>query len=119
MIVAYHIATVLSIALFMGYGASCLFANGMAAEFERFGLSRFRRLTGSLEVLGALGLLAGYQIPLLQLVSAAGLALLMLLGVATRLRVRDSVQESAPAAVLLLVNAYIAWYVGRTWLSSA
>jgi hypothetical protein len=43
----------------------------------------------------------------------------MLLGVATRLRVRDSVQESAPAAVLLLVNAYIAWHVGRTWLSSA
>jgi hypothetical protein len=116
MTVAYHILTVLSIAVFMGYGASCLFANGMAAEFERFGLSRFRRLTGSLEVLGALGLLAGYQIPLLQLFSAAGLALLMLLGVSTRLRVRDSVQDTVPAAVLMLVNTYIAWYVWRTTL---
>ena len=113
----YHISTVLSIALFLTYGSACLFANGMAAEFKRFGLSQFRRLTGSLEVLGAVGLLIGYKLPAIQLLSAVGLALLMLLGVATRLRVRDSFRETVPAAVLLLVNVYIAWYVWQTRLS--
>ena len=117
MTLLYHVSTVLSIGLFLGYGFACLFANGMVAEFERFRLSQFRRLTGSLEVLGALGLLAGYLFPVLQLLSAVGLALLMLLGVATRLRVRDSLWDTVPAAALLLVNAYIALYVGRALLT--
>lgn len=119
MTLVYYISTLLSIALFLTYGFACLFANGMVAEFERFGLSRFRRLTGSLEVLGAVGLLIGYTLPAIQLLSAVGLALLMLLGVATRLRVRDSLLETVPAAVLLVVNVYIAWYVWQTWLSAA
>jgi len=119
MTLAYNISMVLSITLFLGYGIACLFANGMVAEFERFGLSQFRRLTGSLEVLGALGLLIGYSFPGIQLFSAMGLALLMLLGVMTRLRVRDSVRETAPATVLLLVNVYIAWYVWQTRLPVA
>jgi hypothetical protein len=109
---AYDISTILSIGLFLGYGVACLFANGMVTEFERFGLSRFRRLTGSLEVLGALGLLIGYAVPWLQLLSAVGLAMLMLLGVATRIRVRDSLFETVPAGALFLVNAFIAYY---TW----
>lgn len=119
MTLAYYLSTLLSIALFLTYGFACLFANGMVAEFERFGLSQFRRLTGSLEVLGAVGLLIGHKLPAIQLLSAVGLALLMLLGVATRLRVRDSLRETVPAAVLLLVNVYIAWYVWQTRLSAA
>lgn len=53
---AYHLANVISIGLFLFYGVLCLFADGMVDEFERYGLSRFRRLTGALEVLGATGL---------------------------------------------------------------
>lgn len=118
MTLAYQLSTVLSIVLFLTYGFACLFANGMVAEFERFGLSRFRRLTGSLEVLGALGLIAGYVFPPIRLLSAVGLALLMLLGVAARLRVRDSLLETTPASVLFVVNAFIAWYTWRTLLPS-
>lgn len=108
--IAYDAAKVVSVALFLGYGLSCLFSDGMVAEFERFGLSRFRRLTGVLEVLGALGLAAGYLFPLLEVLGAAGLTLLMLLGIGTRVRVRDSVVETLPAIVLLIVNGYILWY---------
>ena len=60
----------------------------------------------------------GTNFRLIQLVSALGLALFMLLGVVTRLHVRDSFQETTPAAVLLLVNVYIAWYVWQTRLFS-
>ena len=116
MTLVYQLSTALSIVLFLTYGFACLFANGMVAEFERFGLSRFRRLTGSLEVLGALGLIAGHVFPPLRLLSAVGLALLMLLGVAARLRVRDSLLETTPASVLFVVNAFIAWYTWRTLL---
>lgn len=118
MTLAYHVSTVLSIGLFLYYGFSCLFANGMVAEFARFGLSRFRRLTGSLELLGAIGLIVGYLLPVLQLLSAMGLALLMLLGVATRLRARDSLHETAPAVALLMVNTFIALQTWRTLLGA-
>lgn len=108
----YRASVLLSALLFLHYGLLCLFADGMAREFQRFGLSRFRRLTGSLEVLGALGLLAGLLVPPVALAASGGLALLMSLGVATRIRVRDSVKETLPAVVLLLVNAFVFLYAG-------
>ena len=113
MTLAYHSWTVLSIGLFLGYGVACLFGRGMVDEFERFGLARFRRLTGSLELLGALGLFMGYRFPILQLLSAAGLSLLMLLGMGARVRARDSLLQTAPAVVLCLANAFIAVSVWR------
>jgi len=45
------------------YGAQCLFSASMQAEFIRFGLERFRVLTGILEVLGGVGLLVGLKWP--------------------------------------------------------
>jgi uncharacterized membrane protein YphA (DoxX/SURF4 family) len=94
--------------VFLYYGLTCLFANGMAKDFERFGLAHLRILTGTLEVLGAVGLVVGHWIPLLRLLSAAGLALLMLLGLLTRLRQRDALREMLPAWVLMVVNVSIA-----------
>ncbi|NNM33956.1 MAG: hypothetical protein HKO53_12855 [Gemmatimonadetes bacterium] len=106
--VAFHFANAISIALFLLYGLQCLFADGMVDEFERYGLTRFRKLTGALEVLGAVGLAAGYFVPFLTALSASGLALLMLLGLAVRIRVRDSTIQMLPAAFLLGVTAFIA-----------
>lgn len=108
MSLAYHVANAVSGALFLYYGLACLFANGMVDEFERYGLSRFRRATGALEVLGAVGLAAGYLLPVLSILSAAGLAVLMALGLAVRVKVRDRVTEMLPAVFLLLVNSFIA-----------
>lgn len=100
-------AIVLSASLFLFYGLLCLFSDGMMAEFERFGLARYRRLTGALEVLGAVGLLAGFFVPPILLLASGGLALLMVLGVITRVRVGDSLLETLPALLLLVVNAFI------------
>jgi len=109
MTVAYNTANVISILGFGVYGLLVLFADGMIEEFKRFGLSRFRRLTGALEVLGALGLLVGYLIPFVTLLASGGLTILMLLGTATRIRVRDTLLETLPAVVLMGVNAFIFW----------
>jgi hypothetical protein len=102
-----HAAIVLSALLFLHYGFRCLVSGGMVSEFERFGLSRYRRLTGVLEMLGAVALLGGYLFFPLRVVGSGGLALLMLLGVAVRIRVRDRLVEMLPAIVLLVVNVWI------------
>lgn len=104
----YHLANVVSGGLFLYYGLACLFADGMIEEFERYRLSRFRRATGVLEVLGAAGLAAGYLFSPLSILSAGGLSILMVLGLVMRVRVRDPILEMIPAAFLLLLNAYIA-----------
>ena len=46
---------------FVVYGVLCLGSPSMEAEFVRFGLSRFRVLTGVLEVLAGVGLLVGLR----------------------------------------------------------
>jgi len=107
MTLAVRISFVLSVLLFLGYGVSCLFMGAMAEEFERYNLSRFRRVVGLLEVLGALGLLSSIVIPPLVYPSTAGLAVLMGLGVLTRVRVRDPLLEAIPAAVLMLINMFL------------
>jgi hypothetical protein len=106
---AYAItATVLvSAVLFLVYGLLCLFSGSMKVEFERFGLSRYRRLTGALEVLGGVGLIVGLRVPEVLLVASAGLAALMLLGVIARVRVHDPLLETLPAAVLMVANVFI------------
>lgn len=79
----------------------------MVVEFERFGLLKFRRLTGALELLGGLGLMVSLVYPPLAILAAGGLALLMVLGVATRIRVKDSLASMAPAIFLLALNLAI------------
>lgn len=106
----FQFSKLLSISAFLFYGFHCLFSDGMVAEFERFGLGRFRRLTGGLEILGALGLLAGYAWMPLDSTASGGLVLLMLLGLATRVRVRDPLKALLPAVFLLLVNLYVLVY---------
>ncbi len=60
-------------------------------------------LLAILEVLGALGLLAGIHSKPLGVAAATGLALYFLGAVAAHLRVKDKVKDFAPALVLFLV----------------
>ena len=93
---------------FIAYGLLCLLTDHMKIEFQRYGLSTFRKLTGTLELLGGIGLLVGeyYYSPLIML-SASGLALLMFLGVIVRLKTRDPLIEILPAFILMLLNLKI------------
>ncbi len=79
----------------------------MKSEFKRFGLEKLGALVAVLELLGAFGLLVGMRLHPLLLVSAGGLAILMLLGVAVRIKMRDSLLISLPATFYMLLNAYI------------
>lgn len=100
-------AVLVSAGTFTAYGALCLFSGGMRAEFERFGLARFRRPTGAVELLGGLGLVTGLVVPIVLPVAAAGLTVLMILGVGVRVQVRDPWLEAVPAAALAVLNGWI------------
>jgi hypothetical protein len=107
---AYYASILVSARLFLFYGIGCLFLEGMRRDFERFGLGRLRTLVGTLEVLGALGLIVGQLWPPLVPLSAGGLALMMFVGVTTRIRVLDSLAQTLPALLLMCVNLFITWY---------
>jgi len=92
---------------FMGYGIAYFISPQMKNEFKRFGLEKVGTLTAVLELLGAVGLLAGLKIPLILLISAGGLSLLMFLGVAVRVKVKDSLWISLPALFFMILNLYI------------
>ena len=92
---------------FMGYGIAYFKSPQMKNEFKRFGLEKAGTLTAVLELLGAVGLLVGLKFPLILLISAGGLAILMFLGIAIRIKVKDSLWISLPALFFMLLNSYI------------
>jgi uncharacterized membrane protein YkgB len=92
---------------FVGYGIGCLTSAKMKSEFTRFGLEKFSTLTGVLEILGGLGLLVGLYAPPIFLLSSGGLAILMLLGLAFRIRAGDRFITSLPAAVFMFITGYL------------
>ncbi|TFF36222.1 DoxX family protein [Mucilaginibacter psychrotolerans] len=101
------ILIILSAAAFLFYGCSFFFNSGMTAEFERYGLGKFRILVGALQLLGGAGLLAGLLwLPSLVL-SSGGLALLMLIGFGVRIKMKDGFLQSLPSFIFMLLNGYI------------
>ena len=92
---------------FVVYGTLCVSSLSMVEDFRRFGLEHLRMLTGWLEILGGSGLLVGLRsLPALR-ISSGGLALLMLLAFAVRVRSRDGIAASLPSLLLMVVNVYI------------
>ncbi len=79
----------------------------MEREFLRYGLPHLRVLTGFLEILGGAGLLIGLWWGPSLWVSSAGLSLLMLCGLITRISIGDPIRLWLPALLLLLLNAYL------------
>jgi hypothetical protein len=93
---------------FLIYGFLCVFTSHMRDEFERFGMSKYRLLTGILEILGALGTLIGLFWTPLFIFSTLGLGTLMFLGLVTRVRVRDPIVQTLPAFSLMVLNYTLA-----------
>jgi len=92
---------------FLGYGITYFTSPKMKGEFIRFGLAKFGMLTATLEIMGALGLLVGLMFNSILLISSGGLALLMFLGVAVRIKVKDGLLATLPALFFWGLNLYI------------
>lgn len=101
------IAQTISAVLFAGYGLYALLSESMISEFKRYGLNRFRVLTGLLQLAGSLGIVAGQFYRPLLLISAGGLTAMMFLAVFTRLKIKDPLYAALPAFTLGALNLYI------------
>lgn len=96
---------------FMAYSISYFISPHMKSEFERFDLKKFGIFVITLEILGAFGLLVGLFFKPALLISSAGLATLMLFGLITRIKSKDSFLVSLPAIFYMILNTYI-YYLG-------
>ena len=90
---------------FLVYGPCCVFSGHMVVEFERYRLARFRKITGYLQILGAVGLLIGFLgTPIVGLLASLGLSIQMLLGFGVRLLIRDSLLQCLPSLSFMMIN---------------
>jgi len=102
-----HILISISVVAFVFYGITFFTNSGMRAEFERYGLDQFRKLIGVLQLLGGLGLLVGFSWRPALIVASGGLSLLMLMGFCVRIKMKDSLLQSMPSFIFMLLNGYV------------
>ena len=98
---------IFSAASFLFYGISSFTSKYIVQEFLRYGIPQYRKPTGWLQLLGAFGIILGFWINYLQIVSTGGLALLMLFGVITRIWIKDNLSQTLPALLYCLLNIYL------------
>lgn len=91
----------------MYFGFEALFADRARQEFERYGVPQFRVLVGSLQVVGALGVLIGLVNDTIGALATGGLMLMMLIGVIVRLRIHDTPRQMVQAASLAVLNGVL------------
>lgn len=102
--IATALQVLLGAAFLAGGGATLAGAAYFKKEFARYGYPQwFRALTGAVEVVSALGLLAGVVYPALGALGGLLLAATMSGAVFTHVRIKDPVGQAAPAAVFLLL----------------
>lgn len=92
---------------FLGYGLGCFFSAYLRQEFRRYQLGAQCRMVGILQCVAALGLIAGFRLPWIGQAAAAGLALMMLVALGVRMRIRDRLVQMLPALGYLALNAYL------------
>lgn len=103
----YIILVLFSGVSFIIYGCLFFLSPQMRNEFKRFGLEKFATLTGTLELLGGVGVLVGLKFNFILLISSGGLALLMLLGFGVRLKIKDGLWLTMPSLFFMLLNLYV------------
>lgn len=81
----------------------------MVLEFQRYGLDKERPLVGVLQIAGALSLFVGdwLDLHMLKVSASLGLCVLMLLGFAVRIKIKDSALQSLPSLFFALLNGYL------------
>ena len=92
---------------FLAYGSACFVSAHLKREFVRYQMGSRRKLVGGLQLAAAIGLLAGQSQPWMGRAAAAGLAVMMLVAVGVRIKIKDTGLQTTPALLYLALNAYL------------
>ena len=79
----------------------------MIDEFIRYRIPQFRELSGWFQILGSLGIIIGFWIDNIQVLSTIGLSLMMLFGVGVRIKIKDDLIKILPAVCYFVLNTYL------------
>ncbi len=109
----FSILTLFSAVSFLCYAISCLVTSGMLAEFERYGIARYRLLVGISQLFAVAGLLLGLWVPWMGVLASGGLALQMLLALIVRFRIGDGLLRAFPAIIYFLLNTSLVVFYMR------
>ncbi|MCC5905684.1 MAG: DoxX family protein [Balneolaceae bacterium] len=108
MTATFQFGLILNALFFLFYGLQSQNSQVMKDEFMRFGLTDSqRKLTGNLQIAGSAGLLAGLIFPVVGLLAAVGFTAMMLVAFIVRLKIKDSVVQSLPSVIFMLINAWL------------
>ncbi len=101
------VCSLVSSASFFFYGFETLTKERLRAEYRRYGMPGLRTFAGTMQVLGAAGVLIGLGFAPLGATAAGGLALMMFLGLLVRLSIGDALRLMIPAASLCVINTVL------------
>ncbi len=108
MSITFQTILILNALFFLFYGIQSLISKMMIAEFKRFGLTDSQRIiTAILQILGAMGLLLSYFFVHIGLLAAMGFTVMMLVAFMVRIKIKDSVVESIPSMLFMVINAWL------------
>jgi hypothetical protein len=83
--------------------------DNMKDEFKAYGLPEWSMyIVGALKVLLSLGLLLSIYFNQLEIVSALGIAFLMLVAIAMHIKIGDPIKKSLPAFIFLSLSLIVA-----------
>ncbi|MDG1264176.1 MAG: hypothetical protein P8N57_06235 [Flavobacteriaceae bacterium] len=102
---------------FLGFGVGCFLSENMEKEFIRYGLSNYRKVTGFFQILGGLGLLNLSFSDFLWGISSFGLCVLMFLGFAVRIKIKDGLIRAFPSFFYMALNGFIFCYVIKIYFN--
>ena len=92
---------------FIFFGLACFYSSVFVNEFYRYGLSEYRTIIGFFQLLGGIGSIVGVFDKRILIISSLGLSVMMLLGVVVRIKINDTIIQTLPAIIYLIVNAII------------
>jgi len=98
------ILSVLSGLSFVFFGLACFYSDVFINEFSRYGLADYRKMVGCFELLGGMGCIVGIFKKKILIVSSLGLSLMMLMGVAVRIKINDTLIQTLPAILYFIIN---------------
>ena len=92
---------------FIIYGYSSFISRRMKSEYARWGYDNQRKIVGSLQLLGGIGLILGLQINVLLITTSFCFIMMMTMAIFIRIKIKDNIADILPAITYLFLSILI------------
>ena len=92
---------------FLAYGINSFISMRMKKEFVRWGLEKKRKTIAFCQFVAGAGLLLGIEWNFMLILSSLFLAVMMLVAIAVRIKIKDNISDILPAFAYLVLSMII------------